>query len=238
MPFSFKSKDSGGGDSKAGDVMSYVGRAKGKGADAIGILLTVVFIACLITAGGLFAYKIYLEGQINAKQARIDQKDKDIQSILSGVSIDELKSVSVRLKVLGDMVNNKTYVTSAFDILERSIEDNITLKNFSIASTDAGKKYVVDISGNAPDYHSVIQQIDTFNRAPYSNFISEVEVKSVHPNSTGSIDFAVHMAIAVKNRSEDVDAYFESSTVNSSNSTFQGSPVNQQSNSAVNPTSQ
>lgn len=196
MPFSFKPTDAE--INKDNSLAEYAERAGKSIGEKIGIFLIIIFFLTIFLAVGMFYYNFYLTKQLNQNKERLISYDKKLLNELGGVNIEEIKSVSKKFQSLNQMINDHAYVSSLFKVLEYSVENMSTFTKFDLTYDENLKSYVLNLSAQAPNYHSVIQQVDTLKREPYSKYLSNVEVKSMSPDQTGYINFSIKMNTAIK----------------------------------------
>lgn len=197
MPFSFKPAISPNGNGSEGSPLSFGGtsdlmaRAKEGGASLIQIALYIVFgIACVLSLV-LFGYRYYLNSNIEKAQAEMTAKEQE----LSKFNIQEMSSLSSRIKIVGQLIKEHPYANAAFRIIENSIENPIVYKSFNLTSDK--NSYTLVIQAQSPDYKSIAQQVDTLKSLPYASYITEVKVGGLSPDEKGRIGFSLEMPIVV-----------------------------------------
>jgi len=73
----------------------------------------------------------------------------------------------------------------------------VTYKRFDFHYSEALRGYELTLGAIAPDYRSVIEQMDTFKRKPYTTYIPSVAIEGLHPDDTGKITFNLKMPINI-----------------------------------------
>lgn len=142
---------------------------------------------------GMFGYLYYLSSQVDAKKAKL----ASYESQLGGLPLEDMRKLSNRIKILNQLVKTHPSVNVAFRIIEDSVENQVTYNKFDLGYNETSKSYLLSLSGTAPNYKGIAQQIDTFNRKPYTTYISNVTVEGLNPTPEGRIAFTAKMPIMV-----------------------------------------
>lgn len=172
--------------------------SRGTGGDKrsmIDVILMVICAVAVLVSVGLGAYSFYLSSQIEKKKASLES----FEARLSGFAAqaDDMRRLSSRMKIIDQIFKDHVSVNTAFRLLEESIEHPITYTSFDFRYNDTLKGYVVEIDALAPNYRTVIQQIETYKREPYKNYVSEVKVDGLSPNEKGQIIFSLRMPVKI-----------------------------------------
>ena len=168
-------------------------RFSGEKTGIVQILLVVIFVMCVLVAGALFGYNYYLSGQIESKKERLASYEKEFSTL----NLKDMQALSSRMKVIATLVRDHPSVLASFRILEESVENPVVYKNFDLHYSESNRSYELVLAANAPDYHSVVDQMDTFKRKPFSNYVKTVDINGLHPDSTGKVTFNLKMPIAI-----------------------------------------
>ncbi len=193
MPFSFNQGEQNQGATEV--AVSSFDRKEDTGPDFVMITLIGVFVILLLITAGLFAYRNSLQKQIATKKADLSQYEGGLRN----VPIDEIKAVSSKLKIVGQLVRDHPYMSTVFKILELSIEDGITYETLSLNFNEKNNAYNLNLAGYSRDYSSIYRQALNFKKAPYSKYISKVEVSPLKlPDDKGNIDFTMTMMVSIK----------------------------------------
>jgi len=203
MPFSFKPTQEGEvpqGEnvtspvSSPSDSLSFVARADGESRGIVQIFLFVVLTICIITVIGLFGYNYYLNSQIDIKKLKLVEYDTRLKSF----PIQEVSALSGRLKTVKQLINEHSSVNMALALVEKSTEFPITYRRFNLHFSDGTRTYELALAAIAPDYHSVIEQMDTLKSLePFTSYIKSVTISNLHPDDTGKISFNLTMPISI-----------------------------------------
>ncbi|MEZ0208849.1 MAG: hypothetical protein ACAH17_01575 [Candidatus Paceibacterota bacterium] len=204
MPFSFKPDISAPSDAPlngttlpsatlAGSPSSMMARAQEEGKSIFQLVLMFLAGGSVLAAIGMFGYSYYLGSQVEGKKAKL----ASYETQLAGLPLEDMRKLSNRIKILNQLVKTHPSANVAFRIVEDSVENQVTYNKFDLNYSESAKGYTLVLSGVAPDYKGVAQQIDTFKRKPYTTYISGVTVEGLSPDKVGKISFNVKMPIAV-----------------------------------------
>jgi len=162
-----------------------------------GILDTValgIFLLMIGVVAVLFGYKYYLQSTVAGQKATIDS----YESRLSGIPLEEIHALSNRLKVINQLVKDHPSVNAAFKVLESGVENAVTFTNFNLSYDNGSKAYSLSLAANAPDYRSVVQQMDTLKRKPYASYFPNIKIEELRPDSSGRVAFNMKMGANIK----------------------------------------
>lgn len=213
MSFSFKPTQVGGeaqGDSSVNSSnvsspssvsigsMPLGGRIDGgSGKSLIQIVLYIILGALIVVAILLFGYQRYLISRIESQEQVLEEADK----ALGAFNLEGMQALSNRMKVVSQVLNEHTSVSSAFLILEKSIENPVTYTRFSLVRNEAAKVYDLQLGATAPSYKAVAQQLDTLNSAEYKkDFIPKLEYDGLSLGDGGVVNFNLKMPILIQGK--------------------------------------
>lgn len=158
------------------------------------IILYVILGAFIFSAIILFSYQRYLISNIDTQKKNLDEKD----NIISSIDLEQMRDFSNRIKVVSQVLNEHTSVNTAFIILEKSIENQITYKSFELTKNIINKNYDLKITGISPSYRTLAQQIDVFNSSEFKkDYISNVDYDNPTLDSFGKINFTIKLAVLI-----------------------------------------
>ncbi len=171
---------------------NFVNRKKDEGMGLVQLLLVIVTVFVILLSLGLYGYSFYLKTEI--------AKDTDILKnngkALDKFNLSEIKSLSYRLKMANGLIAEHQYIGSLFNILEKSIEGRIVYNSFNLSFDDSKNKYNLSLQGEGANYESVIKQIDILKSKTYSDYFSNLEVRSI-VNKPNSISFSLNMDVSL-----------------------------------------
>lgn len=204
MPFSFKPTQSETQPDMQGQVSTApvfsqsgympAGRMLTQSTSLIDLILYIVAGACVLTFVVLIAYHQYLSAQAEVKKTELIGHE----NTFGALPLKEIERLSNRMKVASPIVKDRVLVTTAFHLLEESVEDTVTYTRFDMQFNDTLKTYVVGLSAVSPNYVSAIQQLDTFKRKPYSSYIGPVTTETVRLDDLGRVIFTMKIPLAIK----------------------------------------
>ncbi|MDB5260620.1 MAG: hypothetical protein JWN37_851 [Candidatus Nomurabacteria bacterium] len=200
MPFSFKpsqanqstSSDVSGASSSSLSSLSFSSRLP-EGVGFFQKILYGIFGIFILAAIALFGYHWYLGSQITSKQQLIN----DYEAKLGGLPLEDMRALSNRIKYINVLVKNHPSENAAFRLLEESVENPVTYSRFDLRYDDAKKTYLLALTATAPDYKTIVQQMETLKNKPYSSYISDLAIAGLHPDDTGKVGFDLKMNIAI-----------------------------------------
>ena len=154
---------------------------------------TVLAIATLISIG-MFSYQMYLSAMVQNKKDDIASYEKK----LTVLPLEDMRDLSNRLKFINQLVKDHPSVNVALRLVEDSVEDKVSYSSFDLAYDSGEKAHQITLLGTAPDYKTLVQQVDALKQDPYTKYISEVVVKNVEPDAVGSVGFSLLMNVLIK----------------------------------------
>jgi hypothetical protein len=204
MPFSFKPEISASAEapivgtalpstSLTGSPSSMMARTHQEGRSLFQLILMFAAGMAVLISVGMFGYLYYVSSQVEAKKAKLTS----YESQLGGMPLEDMRNLSNRIKVLNQLVKAHPSVNVAFRLVEDSIENQVTYTKFDLGYSEATKSYSLSLTGTAPNYKGIAQQIDTFGRKPYTTYIPSVTVDGLAPDTSGRIGFTAKMPIMV-----------------------------------------
>lgn len=172
-----------------GDISNpYKIRDEDSGRGFFQTLLVIVTVIMFLSATAVFAWRISLNSSIDNKKQELEADQQKIASI----QFADFKKVPTKFHIAKILVENHPFVSDIFKILEHSVQSGIVYNKFDTHTDVASGNYYVEISGTAPGYRTLIQQIDIFKIDPiYKKYFLSTEVGNFKPNSKGEIDFSL-----------------------------------------------
>jgi hypothetical protein len=141
----------------------------------------------------LYTYQASLKKTVDEKKAELATKDSSVGNL----PIEKMKKLSRKLRSAGNLVNQRTSASTAFKILEETIEDKSLYLSVELHASPVGQ-YEMIFSGEAPSYKSVVQQTEAFKLKMYGKYIVKSELVSAAPTQEGSISFNYKAVFAMK----------------------------------------
>ena len=173
------------------------------------ILLIVVFVVMVILALSAAGYMYYLDSEIKNKATIIKNEEAKVK----GLKLEEILSASNRIKVINQAFAEHASVSTAFKVLEDSVEHPVTYTRFALTLNPTLKTYDLQLGATAPDYKTIAQQIDTFNGETYKQFVSKVTYDGVNLDSTtGNVNTTFKMPIRIEGKIPESVAFLNKAT--------------------------
>ncbi len=210
MPFSFKPNQEdvpSGGITPPPTMSSPAAPFNGTPAEArvsgekkgiVQVLLYAVAGGAVLVTLVLVGYQYFLNSQIQSKKDALAL----YETKLSGMPLEEMRKTSDRIKAINQILQEHASVSTAFRVLEDSIEHPLTYTRFGLSLNPTNKTYDLEVGVIAPDYKSVAQQLDTFNKSDtYKEFIPSVTYSGISLDAlTGKVTTAFRMPIHIEGK--------------------------------------
>lgn len=152
------------------------------------LLITLVFIAGLVAAGGVFAFTKYLESDISKKDQQLQQEIAALEPQL----IDDLATADAQMNLASNMLSAHLVPSRFFEHLESITLQNIRFTSFTYNAVP-GSNPNIALSGTAPNYEAVALQSDVFARDQH---VRNSLFSGLGTSETGSILFEVSAQIS------------------------------------------
>lgn len=161
-------------------------RKRASGLRFLVIIGGIVFLGSLAAAGGVYAYEQFLERQIDQMRASLEHN----QSTLSTKDISEWQRLDERLMTLEDILGRHVAFSYFFSVLEDATLQNVRFSNFGYEFTETGA--AITLSGEAPDYSTVVSQSDIFGR---HELIKDPIFSGLSLDDKGNVLFTVTLSV-------------------------------------------
>lgn len=144
----------------------------------------VVFFASLVSAGGVYAYKVVLEKQKTEKSASLDIAKGAFEPEL----ISKLQSTDKRLTAANDILSKHISVTPVFDSLQALTLKGIRFNKFNYTvDSQNSSKIGVKISGIALNYETIAIQADVFGTK--NKYIQDIVFSNLNLDEKSLVSF-------------------------------------------------
>src|SRR6185312_303953 len=153
-----------------------------------GFIALIIFILTVLLAGGVFAYKLYLNSEI----AQMGSNLTAASATLDPTSIDQMVDLNNRIISVQSLLAKHIVLSPLFAFLESSTISSVRLTDFSYAVSDKGLLQIT-IKGSANGYSDVALQASVFNQTPY---LSNVVFSNLTLNQQGQVNFTVSANVA------------------------------------------
>lgn len=145
------------------------------------IISVIIFILTLAVAGGLFAYKRVLIGNIEEMNRRLAEAKNSFEP----ESIEQWNRLNKRIEAAKKLLVAHTVVSPIFELLENSTLATVRFDSFLYDLKDNGTSYLT-LTGRATQYTSVALQSDIFSQDRY---IKNPVFSDLNPDQNGNIVF-------------------------------------------------
>ena len=123
----------------------------------LSIIATSLLVLSILSSGGLFVYKIYLNKQKDSLSASLDVARGSFEK----ETIDELSLFDKRTESAKKILSNHIIMSPMFSVLGEITIPSVQYINFQQQTNDKG--FLINIKGLARDYRSIALQADAFN---------------------------------------------------------------------------
>lgn len=158
--------------------------ARNKSSVGFFTLLTIVlFVATVLFLGGIFAYKMSLQSQIEGQVAELKKARDQFEEKF----IADATRLNSRIIAANNLVQNHVSPSVIFSILEENTLKTVQFNSFSFTY---GVEGLVTVSGSgvADSFRSVVLQSDAFGE---TQFMKNVLFSGLQPTESGDVNFSV-----------------------------------------------
>lgn len=159
---------------------------KRRASSLLTIIATIVFIAALLSSGGVYLYKNYLASNIAEMKATIDRAEKAFEPSL----ILELVRLDTRLKVSSQLLAQHTAFSPLFRSIEQGTLPDVSFTAFQFEYEEGLPR--VQMQGLASRYTPIAQQSDVFGE---NNLIVDHIFSNFALTQTGRVSFDLNYSL-------------------------------------------
>ncbi len=156
------------------------------------LLVGIAGLSVVLTAA-LFGWQYYLTKQIETKKQQLVAYGTHV----SELPLQEIRTISTKLKLANTIAKQYPFVTNTFSILEDSIENQVTYIGFDLKTNQEGE-YEMNISAIAPDYKTVARQMDILRTDTYKRYLKHLDLLELAPDAKGGVGFRIKTPIDLK----------------------------------------
>ncbi|MFQ5540900.1 MAG: hypothetical protein ACE5F4_01500 [Candidatus Paceibacteria bacterium] len=157
----------------------------------INIIATIILIAAIIGAAGMFLFEQITEQNIARKGSSLERAREAFEP----ATIRELSRLNTRLAAAGTLLGAHIAPSYLFDELEEKTLSSVRFGDFTMAESGPGR-LMVSMAGEAASFNALALQSDVFGESPV---FSEPLFSDFNINATGNVIFSFS---AVVNLSE------------------------------------
>lgn len=161
------------------------------------LLLIGVFSLLILVTVLLFAYQRYLVSRIESQKLALAEADKE----LGKLNLEAMRDLSNRMKVVKQVLAEHASVSTAFLLLEESIEHPVTYTRFDLTRMSGAQGgYELKLGATASSYKAVAQQLDTLKSETYKQFVPSVKYDGLSLDESGNVNFNLSMPILIQGK--------------------------------------
>lgn len=125
-------------------------------------LATLLFIASLVAAGGMYFWKSYLLSAQESYKSQLAEREKQFNSDL----IEELKRQNIKIDTAKNLIVNHIAVSQIFDIIGRLTTENVRFLSMDLvtASTNPNDGIKISMKGYGTSLSAVAFQSDVLGK--------------------------------------------------------------------------
>jgi hypothetical protein len=188
------------------------------------LILGLVFMGISIFISIIsYGYNFYLSD----KNTKDKQKIESLNASLSAYPLKDMLDTYNKVINIDLYTKSRNYISSVLYTLETVTEKNVYFKKFVLSETKDG--YYIEMEGVAPDYKSIVRQMDGLKDPRYSKVFNTVTLDTIIRDGSGNLTFAVKIKVNTNTPYTQLDFAKESS---SQASTTQTSSNTQNNNAA------
>lgn len=151
------------------------------------LLATVIFLAAILFAAGLFMYKLTIEQRIEAQLATLDKVRQSFEPNF----IAQATRLNSRIEAAESILESHIAPSAIFEILEESTLQTVALSSFVFRDNVEGQ-VVVEAKGEGDSFRSIVLQSDEYGR---SGYMRDVLFGGLAPNERGNVNFTFEAVI-------------------------------------------
>ncbi len=150
------------------------------------LLISITVIMFLISVG-MFSWRMLLNSGIEDKRKELSI----MQDQITAMKLDDIQKISTKFHTVKYLVENYPFIGNIFNVLEHSVEAGVVYNKFDTHFDSTNGGYSVDVSGIAPGYHSLIQQIDILKSDPvFLKYFVSTELGDFKLDDKGNVNFS------------------------------------------------
>lgn len=151
------------------------------------VAASIILIACVAMAAGIFGYGMYLQKNLTQKQDALKIAQRDLQPAL----VQEIRRLDARLRHAKQLLSNHLALSPVFTLLEKSTLTSVQFTNFNYVFNPEGG-VTLELSGIAPSFGALALQSDVLYRDPT---YTTVEFTTVNLDAEGNVVFDLSLDI-------------------------------------------
>jgi hypothetical protein len=159
----------------------------GSGFNFTTLLSSVILVAVVLFAAGLFLYRLTVEKRIEEQFITLQRVKESFDPNFLSQATRLNKRIVSSVKIL----DSHLAPSAMFDLLEEFSLQTISFKTFEFADDIEGK-VIVKGDGEGDSFASVVLQSDEFGK---SGYMRDVLFSNLQPNAVGNVNFSFEATI-------------------------------------------
>lgn len=159
----------------------------GSGFSFMTLLASVILVAVILFAAGLFLYRLTVEQRIEEQFVTLQRVKESFDPNL----LSQATRLNNRVISAGEIINSHLAPSAIFDLLEEFSLQTISFKSFEFSDNTDGK-IIVKGDGEGNSFASVVLQSDEFGK---SGQMRDVLFSNIQPNTLGNVNFSFEATI-------------------------------------------
>lgn len=159
---------------------------KAGGINLINLIATILLVFSILSAVGVFLYKIYLARSLESKQDALAQAEQAFDRDL----IEELSNLDRRLSSGEGLLDSHVAISLLMDRLEEITSQAVRFTSFNYSLQEGG--IVISMEGEATSFGAVAHQSDVIGA---SREFKDVIFSGLATNASGNVDFSLSATV-------------------------------------------
>lgn len=149
----------------------------------------VFFFVSLLVSGGLFVYKMSVEGELNNQRKQLETT---LENDFPTKTIEEHERVSQAMQASRQILaaHKNRYRSEIFILLEKNVLPDVTFSNFSFAEKNGD--LLVNVAGVAASYKTVANQVSVIQAL---DEVAEVGFANLSLSPDGLVSFSMKIKL-------------------------------------------
>lgn len=147
------------------------------------LITIVIFLMTLLFSGGVYAYRLSLQGQIDNQIKQLEKAREQFEPNF----IAEATRLNARMIAAREILRNHISPSTIFSLLEENTLKTVQFTDFSFADNPDGT-VAVTANGIADSFRSIVLQSDTFGDTTY---MRNVLFTGLQPTQSGNVSFGM-----------------------------------------------
>ncbi len=156
----------------------------------VNIIATIILLASMIGAGGMFAFRQFVEQSIVRKGESLERA----RAAFEPKTIEELARIDSRLTLGKSLLSTHLAPSYLLEEIEAITLESVRFRDFAFAESTPGV-YTVSMAGEAKSFNALALQSDAFG---LSDMFQEPIFDGLNINEAGNVVFTFEAAVDVE----------------------------------------